>query len=49
MQYPPRHYFKLDRAQPYVRARLLRRRRYMYRLPPTSYQKQPLSNLKPAA
>ena len=40
MQYLPRHYFNLDRAEPYVRARTLRRRRYTYRLPPVSYQKQ---------
>ena len=40
MQYLPRHYFKLDHAMPYVRARVLRRRRYLYRLPPVSYQKR---------
>jgi hypothetical protein len=32
MQYPPRHYFNLDRTGPYLRARTLRRRRYRYRL-----------------
>ena len=49
MQYLPRHYFAIDRTEPYVRARTLRRRRYIYRLPPVSYQKQPLSYQKQAA
>jgi len=49
MQYLPRHYFNLDRAEPYVRARVLRRRRYIYHLPPMSYQKQPVSYQKQAA
>ena len=49
MQYLPRHYFNLDRAGPYVRARTLRRRRHVYRLPPASYQKQPVSYQKQAA
>jgi len=40
MEYPPRFYFKLDRAKPYVRARALRRRRHKYRLPSSTYQKQ---------
>lgn len=40
MQYPRRHYFNLDRAKPYVRARTLRRRRYHYRLPSVEHQKQ---------
>ena len=49
MQYLPRHYFNLDHAKPYVRARTLRRRRYTYRLPSVSYQKQPVSYQKQAA
>ena len=49
MQYLPRHYYRLDLAKPYVRARTLRRRRYKYRLPPMSYQKQPVSYQKQAA
>jgi hypothetical protein len=49
MKYLPRHYFAIDRTEPYVRARTLRRRRYIYRLPPVSYQKPPVSYQKQAA